>query len=1160
MAKGFWVKEDQIDPNSWRGVNGFFVKVSPSTWQTINDAWIKVKQTGTDAWQRFWTSVTNPDTPIEILTSFTTTTEQLRLQGKNYHWTPTPATLFYTFTYVDNMTATTYTLTSSTSTSNPATGSSITVPSSTTYRSISRNAYDNEFAVGGLSTYKFTVTGTTSSGASSVQTAEYSMRTPDAPNVTVEKLSSTSVKLTIAAASAQDFAATYRYIVYTSDSVGGLIESGGGRGGYGASSDPTYVTLTGLTAGRTYDIYVAPFTGSTGTTTANAAGYPGAEGYVSTQTVADYTFVFGNTLHVGTNGYISLDSGNSADAISSTAGRVLSILFADLDQSASTSIWYWSNTAEFRIRWEGYLHSQPTALRQYEVIFYKDQSYVTVYAINVTTGTPGTQAFLKDGVTLTSYPSALATGSAYNVNFDGTTTPISFLGYSAKNKNVMKQVVGLTSGTLDIGYTSIVTSTNQFIALNLGAFDVSSFTKGTVAASSQGAARSTTLTWGSSTDATRYEIQYQGSNDNTNWTTVQTYGQSAYNTGTTETKSWSSQVGGDFTFYTFMRANIRASESTATSAYVYSNNSAYVTASGVAPGQPTFGTITTTGSTASVPFTVGTTGTNFLYTSIEYMYRASTGSYPATWSTSVITSGAGTISLSSLSASTTYYIKIRTRNYDELYSAENETTLATSATPGAFTTISFTKAKASGSTRSLSLSWNASTNGPNYEVQYEGSSNGTTWTILQSFNASLYKTLTSDTYTATEYKFYRASVRARNSNKDFDSAAYSDGGTSSSYVYISATGTSPGQPTIGVITVTTTTASAAFTHPTNTGSATIDWIQFSLNNSTWYNDFTSPFADNPPLGGLTAGTAYTLYARALNYDGLYSATPNTSKAFTTNAATLYTITFDSKGGTAVSSLSQATEGGSIAKPTDPTKTNNTFGGWTTTDGGTTAVTWPRTPTGNETLYAKWTSTAVAPSAPAAPTVGTLSYSHNSVDLATTLTRVSNTAKTQAWTYTAEVGFPLTWVKPTGATDFEIYTNSTGTAPASSTSGNSSTSTGDVTTYTYWTTQSNRGTITRYFWVKAKNSTGSSGWSPVSTAKTSVATVVSGLAIRLYRGNGTTYSSPSSAPAATAMSYAWTGITDRGNPNASPFTAEGHYATVNSLTIAGTSDSATSLTV
>ena len=100
MAKGFWVKEDRYDPNSWRGVGGFFVKVSPSTWQTINDAWIKVKQTGTDAWQRFWASATNPDTPIEILTSYTSPGELLRLQGKNYHWTPAPSTLFYTFSFL----------------------------------------------------------------------------------------------------------------------------------------------------------------------------------------------------------------------------------------------------------------------------------------------------------------------------------------------------------------------------------------------------------------------------------------------------------------------------------------------------------------------------------------------------------------------------------------------------------------------------------------------------------------------------------------------------------------------------------------------------------------------------------------------------------------------------------------------------------------------------------------------------------------------------------------------------------------------------------------------------------------------------------------------------------------------------------------------------
>jgi hypothetical protein len=111
--------------------------------------------------------------------------------------------------------------------------------------------------------------------------------------------------------------------------------------------------------------------------------------------------------------------------------------------------------------------------------------------------------------------------------------------------------------------------------------------------------------------------------------------------------------------------------------YVYSNGGSYTEASGVAPGQPTFGTITQSGTTASVPFTVGTQGSNYLYTSIEYQYRASSGSYSGSWSTSVINTGAGTISLTGLSSSTTYYIKIRTRNYDELYSPENETSFTT---------------------------------------------------------------------------------------------------------------------------------------------------------------------------------------------------------------------------------------------------------------------------------------------------------------------------------------------------------------------------------------------------------------------------------------------------------------------------------------------------
>ena len=110
---------------------------------------------------------------------------------------------------------------------------------------------------------------TLSNGLESVASAEYSMRTPAAPEIAVEVLSGTSLKLTITPASTADGDVTGRYIVYTSDAVGGLIESGGGRGGY-AYGNPKVVTLTGLTAGREYDIYVAPFTGTSGSTTANA--------------------------------------------------------------------------------------------------------------------------------------------------------------------------------------------------------------------------------------------------------------------------------------------------------------------------------------------------------------------------------------------------------------------------------------------------------------------------------------------------------------------------------------------------------------------------------------------------------------------------------------------------------------------------------------------------------------------------------------------------------------------------------------------------------------------------------------------------------------------------------------------------------------------------
>ncbi|MBQ4339226.1 MAG: leucine-rich repeat protein, partial [Clostridia bacterium] len=66
---------------------------------------------------------------------------------------------------------------------------------------------------------------------------------------------------------------------------------------------------------------------------------------------------------------------------------------------------------------------------------------------------------------------------------------------------------------------------------------------------------------------------------------------------------------------------------------------------------------------------------------------------------------------------------------------------------------------------------------------------------------------------------------------------------------------------------------------------------------------------------------------------------------------VYTITFNSNGGSAVNPIT-AEEGSQISAPTNPTKTGYTFAGWTDVNGESVSV--PSTmPSYNTTLYAKW---------------------------------------------------------------------------------------------------------------------------------------------------------------------------------------------------------------
>lgn len=249
-------------------------------------------------------------------------------------------------------------------------------------------------------------------------------------------------------------------------------------------------------------------------------------------------------------------------------------------------------------------------------------------------------------------------------------------------------------------------------------FNTIAFTKGFPSSSSQGVIRSTALSWNASTNATRYQIEYEGSNDNVNWTNVQTFAASPYTTSTSQSAQWGSpQPSGGYPYYYFMRARIRASNPTS-STTVIGDGGAYKYATGSPPGQPSFGSISVTSTTASIPVNASSTqGSNYRYEVMEYQYRTSFTSYPGSWSTQSLSSGSGTISLSGLSASTTYYIKIRNRNFDEEYSAENETNFTTStaltklATP---TGVNATDTRTDG----VNVTWNAVTGAAYYGVWY----------------------------------------------------------------------------------------------------------------------------------------------------------------------------------------------------------------------------------------------------------------------------------------------------------------------------------------------------------------------------------------------------------------------------------------------------------
>lgn len=146
------------------------------------------------------------------------------------------------------------------------------------------------------------------------------------------------------------------------------------------------------------------------------------------------------------------------------------------------------------------------------------------------------------------------------------------------------------------------------------------------------------------------------------------------------------------------------------------------------------------------------------------------------------------------------------------------------------------------------------------------------------------------------------------------------------------------------------------------------------NNSTnaviaGYNNVSNT-SGNITFSGLTASTTYRVEVIAHNACGDNSLAG--SETFTTDAATLYTVTFHNAAGDAPGAVTQTTEGGTVSIPSTTACDGWTFVGWkvgstqssTTTDptsSGTwiTSASWPKTdyvPSGNINAYAVFSKT------------------------------------------------------------------------------------------------------------------------------------------------------------------------------------------------------------
>ncbi|MFZ9773125.1 MAG: InlB B-repeat-containing protein, partial [Ilumatobacteraceae bacterium] len=253
----------------------------------------------------------------------------------------------------------------------------------------------------------------------------------------------------------------------------------------------------------------------------------------------------------------------------------------------------------------------------------------------------------------------------------------------------------------------------------------------------------------------------------------------------------------------------------------------------------------------------------------------------------------------------------------------------------------------------LSVSFTAPSSNGSPITSYEYSTNGgTSWTSAAT------TATTFDITGLTNGTTYSVRVRAINAI-----------GAGAATVALSRTPAAvPGSPIISTInntatlaSVATTALSVSFTPGANNGAEISNYeYATSTDGGVTFSSWTtrSPASSFSPLviESLTAGVTYHVQIRAVNANGSGQSS-EISSATAGGAAATVTITYNSQGGSAITT-GTSTVGGQIASsPGTPTRSGYSFSGWFTAASGGSALSFPYTHNQNAdfTLHAQWSA-------------------------------------------------------------------------------------------------------------------------------------------------------------------------------------------------------------